>query len=357
MKNYINSKFKIFKLQNRNQFSLVNKEFKSNFKKRNLSGRLIVPDISKYKKFKLKIKNHYLSSSINDENMSNVFSLIKLLKIDEKIFVKLINTFKVLPHRYEIFLKKRNYCFINDSKATSFQATKYALRNTKNIFWIVGGLPKKNDTFNLSKVSKNIVKCYIIGKNINFFKRQITKKVKFVVTDNLKNSIIQIFKDIKKFNLNKNNILLSPASASFDQFSNFEKRGEKFKILSRFYTKNIFKLKFKIIGALLTKKFFCFVTLFFRSFFSFSSTSSLAGERLNKDYYFFFSKHLIFTLLALFIMFSLSILETSFLKKLILPLFIFSFIFLALVPIIGVEVKGAKRWLDFYLFRLQPIEL
>ena len=121
MKNYINSKFKIFKLQNRNQFSLVNKEFKSNFKKRNLSGRLIVPDISKYKKFKLKIKNHYLSSSINDENMSNVFSLIKLLKIDEKIFVKLINTFKGLPHRYEIFLKKRNYCFINDSKATLFR--------------------------------------------------------------------------------------------------------------------------------------------------------------------------------------------------------------------------------------------
>ncbi len=56
-------------------------------------------------------------------------------------------------------------------------------------------------------------------------------------------------------------------------------------------------------------------------------------------------------------MFFLSILKTSFLKKLILPLFIFSFIFLALVPIIGVEVKGAKRWLDFYLFRLQPIEL
>ena len=49
MKNYINSKFKIFKLQNRNQFSLVNKEFKSNFKKRNLSGRLIVPDIKNIK--------------------------------------------------------------------------------------------------------------------------------------------------------------------------------------------------------------------------------------------------------------------------------------------------------------------
>ena len=42
-------------------------------------------------------------------------------------------------------LKKKNFIFINDSKATSFQATKFALINTKNIFWIVGGLPKKND--------------------------------------------------------------------------------------------------------------------------------------------------------------------------------------------------------------------
>ena len=44
-------------------------------------------------------------------------------------------------------------------------------------------------------------------------------------------------------------------------------------------------------------------------------------------------------------------------KKIIIPFFIFHFILLALVPIIGIEVKGAKRWLDFYFFRLQPIEL
>ena len=106
------------------------------------------------------------------------------------------------------------------------------------------------------------------------------------------------------------------------------------------------------------KIFFCFLILFFLGlFFSFSSTSSLAGERLNKDYYFFFFKHLIFTFLALIIMVLISIIETSFLKKLITPLFIVSFIFLALVPLIGVEVKGAKRWLDFYFFRLQPIEV
>ena len=92
-------------------------------------------------------------------------------------------------------------------------------------------------------------------------------------------------------------------------------------------------------------------------FFSFSSTSSLAGERLNKDYYFFFSKHFSFVILALLIILLISFINTSLLKKLIFPIFILSFVFLALVPIIGVEVKGAKRWVDLYFFRLQPIEI
>ena len=122
---------------------------------------------------------------------------------------------------------------------------------------------------------------------------------------------------------------------------------------------NIYKLKLTNYWRNIDKKiFFSFIVLFSLGlFFSFSSTSSLAGERLNKDYYFFFSKHLIFTIIALAIMIIISIIETSVLKKFILPLFATSFILLALVPIIGVEVKGAKRWLDLYFFRLQPIEV
>ncbi len=120
-----------------------------------------------------------------------------------------------------------------------------------------------------------------------------------------------------------------------------------------------FKLKFINYWRDIDKKiFFCFLTLFFLGlFFSFSSTSSLAGERLNKDYYFFFSKHLIYTFLALIIMITFSFIETKLLKKFVTPLFLISFVTLALVPLLGVEVKGAKRWLDFYFFRLQPIEL
>ena len=122
---------------------------------------------------------------------------------------------------------------------------------------------------------------------------------------------------------------------------------------------NIYKLKIINYWRNIDKKiFFSFIILFFLGlFFSFSSTSSLAGERLNKDYYFFFSKHLIFTFLSLIIMIFISAIETPFLKKFIIPLFIVSFILLALVPIIGIEVKGAKRWIDFYFFRLQPIEV
>ena len=106
------------------------------------------------------------------------------------------------------------------------------------------------------------------------------------------------------------------------------------------------------------KIFFCFFILFFLGlFFSFSSTSSLAGERLNKDYYFFFSKHFFYTFLAISVMIIISVIKTELLVKLVMPMFVISFIFLALVPIIGVEVKGAKRWLDVYFFRLQPIEI
>ena len=237
MKNYVNSKLRIFMNQKKNQYSILNKKFKSIFKNRNFSGKIVIPNLKQYQKIKFKIKNTYLNSSINDENMSNIYAFSKLLKISECSFLESLKSFKGLPHRYEVFLKKKNYTFINDSKATSFQAAKFALQNAKNIYWIVGGLPKKNDNFNLHALKTNIVRSYIIGKNVNFFKRQIKNTISFKITHNIENSIKQILKDIKSFKKKNNTILLSPASASFDQFINFEKRGEKFKRLSKFYAR------------------------------------------------------------------------------------------------------------------------
>ncbi len=235
MKNYINSKFKIFENQKEIDYSFVNLKFKKKFKKRKFISKLIIPNLREYTKLKKKINNSYLSLNVNDQNMSYIFRLSKLLKIKKNSFLKSLSSFVGLPHRHEVFFKKNNCTFINDSKATSFQATKFALKNSKNIFWIVGGLPKKNDKINLKKLKRNIVKTYIIGKNINYYKRLLNNKVNFTVTNNLKNSIFQISKDIKFFKKKNNTILLSPASASFDQYLNFENRGNEFKKLIKTY--------------------------------------------------------------------------------------------------------------------------
>ena len=101
--------------------------------------------------------------------MCFVYALSKILRIKDSLFIKSLKSFKGLHHRHEIFYKKRNVKFINDSKATSFEASKFALMNNENIFWIVGGLPKMKDKFYFKNIKKNIIKAYIVGKNVNFF--------------------------------------------------------------------------------------------------------------------------------------------------------------------------------------------
>ena len=104
---------------------------------------------------------------------------------------------------------------------------------------------------------------------------------------------------------------------------------------------------------------FLVITLFIIGlFFSLASTSLIVSDKLDTNDYSFFFKHLIFIFLGTFIIFSISSINQEKLFKLSIMIFIFSIIFLILVPFIGVEVKGSKRWIDLYFLpRFQPIEL
>ena len=93
-------------------------------------------------------------------------------------------------------------------------------------------------------------------------------------------------------------------------------------------------------------------------FFSFSSTTSVMSEKMNKQTYFFFIKHLIFVSASLLLIFAISIQEKDKLVKILTYLFIVSIVLLFLTLIVGVEIKGSRRWMGFDpLPRFQPVEL
>ncbi len=104
---------------------------------------------------------------------------------------------------------------------------------------------------------------------------------------------------------------------------------------------------------------FLFVFLLFLGlFFSFSSTSTIAAEKMNKQTYFFFLKHLIFVLISLFLLILISSQDKTILIRFFPIIFLISIFCLSMVPILGVEVKGSKRWIDLiFLPKFQPIEL
>ena len=92
-------------------------------------------------------------------------------------------------------------------------------------------------------------------------------------------------------------------------------------------------------------------------FFSLLSTSLIASDKLNTNSYFFFFKHLVFVIIGLLIIFIFSYLDKESLFRISIYFFFFSLILLILVPLIGTNVKGSKRWLDFFILpRVQPIE-
>tara|TARA_Y100000816_G_scaffold288873_1_gene274270 strand:+ start:1262 stop:2086 length:825 start_codon:yes stop_codon:yes gene_type:complete len=242
MEKYIQSKLKIFTHQNQNDFAYLpsDKNIINRFKKNKVKSNIFLNRYKIQHYLKNKISNPYLLSKANLENLSFIYHLKNNLKISDKNFFSSLKKFEGLPHRQEIFLKKNNIFFINDSKATTFEASYACLKSYRNIIWIVGGLKKTGDDFNFNKVKSNVLKAFIIGSNTSFFKLNMRNKIPYRETINLNKTTKYIFDEIKNSSKKEINVILSPACASYDQFKNFEDRGNIFKKLIINYAKKYF---------------------------------------------------------------------------------------------------------------------
>ena len=233
-KNYIMSKIKIFNNQTKNDIAFLNDiNLKKIYKKKNFLGKLkfINTNIVRFEDS----RNKYLQLEANKDNVAFAYYIAKFFHINKNNFLKSLESFNGLSHRHEIFLKLGKSTFINDSKATTFESTQYALKSNSNIVWITGGQPKKNDKIKIDQFKKKIIKAYIVGKHKNFFIKYLNHKVQYEITKNLKVAVDRIFKSFEK--KKKFTYLFSPASASYDQFKNFVERGDKFKNLVKHHAK------------------------------------------------------------------------------------------------------------------------
>ena len=234
IQNYTRAKFKLILNQNKSGFAYLDKKNKylsNEIKKSKFKSKLINVNLNYIKKINNLINNPYFRNNNNLNNLSFVFELSKIINLSKSKILKVVNSFKGLKFRQEIIFKNKNLTIINDSKSTSFSSSLNLLMSYKNILWLVGGMPKKGDKLELPKRYYHNIKSYIFGKNKTFFKKIFKNKIYFQTFDNLEETLKKIILDIN-FTKQKNiNILFSPAAASFDQFKNFEHRGEYFNYL------------------------------------------------------------------------------------------------------------------------------
>ena len=134
--------------------------------------------------------------------------------------------FPGLAHRSQKIRAFQGVHFINDSKATNAEATRHALRAYENIFWIAGGLAKETGLDALMADLDNVQKAYLIGAASQAFAQDLEPRLPCAISETLDKAVPHAASDAMA--AGGGVVLFSPAAASFDQYENFEKRGEAF---------------------------------------------------------------------------------------------------------------------------------
>lgn len=140
-----------------------------------------------------------------------------------------LESFPGLAHRMEQVGRKDHVLFVNDSKATNADAAAPALSSFNRIYWIAGGLPKEGGIEPLRGFFPRIAKAYLIGEAAPAFSATLGEAVPYEISGTLAAAVEHAARDAASDGGSEAVVLLSPACASFDQFKNFEVRGEAFR--------------------------------------------------------------------------------------------------------------------------------
>ncbi|MCP4653159.1 MAG: hypothetical protein GY858_07240 [Candidatus Omnitrophica bacterium] len=206
---YFKAKMNIFKNQGKEDWAVLNK-------KSDLKGIVEKCTSSKILTF---------SDEFENENFSCVYRIASIFGLSKTDCVKVFSDFAGLPHRLQTVGKLAGVTFINDSKATNPSSTAWALKNTKGkVILISGGKDKGVDYKEILPFAKKIKKVNLFGEAANKIKEALKAELEIGQFPSLKSVIEASFKEAKK----GDTVLFSPMCSSFDMFSSYIERGEKF---------------------------------------------------------------------------------------------------------------------------------
>jgi UDP-N-acetylmuramoylalanine--D-glutamate ligase len=173
-----------------------------------------------------------LAGTHNHENAIAAYAAARKTGLEPDDIFEAMKSFPGLPHRQQVVRTINGVAYINDSKATNADAASKALATYRNLYWILGGRPKEGGLNGLEPYVDKVRHAFLIGEAAEPFSKWLEKHgVVHHFSKNLERAVIDAHDQAQSERGQPGGtgvVLLSPACAAFDQFENFEKRGEAF---------------------------------------------------------------------------------------------------------------------------------
>lgn len=164
-----------------------------------------------------------LPGAHNHQNACAAYAVARSLGLAPRVIEQAFHSFAGLPHRSQRIAEAGGVTFVNDSKATNVDSAVQALKAFRNIRWICGGLQKEGGLAPLLEVTQEVRKAYVIGREAEDFAMQL-KGLEAEVCGDMARAVARATAEAEP----GDTVLLAPATASFDQYDSFEKRGDDF---------------------------------------------------------------------------------------------------------------------------------